>query len=172
MSTTWLTGPSRVVGPPLTTVGARWQPGVDGWAFSRQLVEDVLAATNHAGPTDPASERGAVIGRHPGAPRFIGAETAARGTALIERQRERAHIARTEAELRRSGPPIVPPVVADSVSVNRHGNRSVTVRPFCASAHRHGWPAGQEHVGARVSNCHRAPRLDYWRAPPEGEATP
>ncbi len=41
--TAWLQGSSRVVVPLLTTLGAPWQHGQDGWAFPRRLVDDVLA---------------------------------------------------------------------------------------------------------------------------------
>ncbi len=48
-NTAWPLGPSRIVFPLLAAVGARWMYGSDGWAFSRRLLGDVLAAVDHAG---------------------------------------------------------------------------------------------------------------------------
>ncbi len=45
-NTAWLTGSSKVIVPLLGALGARWQHGPDGWAFSRRYVEDVLAAAD------------------------------------------------------------------------------------------------------------------------------
>jgi len=45
-NTAWLRGSSKVVVPLLGALGARWQHGPDGWAFSRRYVEDVLAAAD------------------------------------------------------------------------------------------------------------------------------
>jgi len=45
--TAWLRGSSAVIVPLLGALGARWQYGPDGWAFSRRYVDDVLAAADH-----------------------------------------------------------------------------------------------------------------------------
>ncbi len=45
-NTAWLTGSSKVIVPLLGALGARWQHGPDGWAFSRRYVDDVLAAAD------------------------------------------------------------------------------------------------------------------------------
>ncbi len=45
-NTAWLRGSSKVIVPLLSTLGARWQYGPDGWAFSRRYVDDVLAAAD------------------------------------------------------------------------------------------------------------------------------
>lgn len=47
--TAWLQGSSRVVVPLLTTLGAPWQHGPDGWAFPRRRVDDVLALCDAEG---------------------------------------------------------------------------------------------------------------------------
>lgn len=46
-NTAWLQGSSKVIVPLLGALGARWQYGPDGWAFSRRYVDDVLAAADH-----------------------------------------------------------------------------------------------------------------------------
>ncbi len=45
-NTAWLQGSSKVIVPLLGALGARWQYGPDGWAFSRRYVDDVLAAAD------------------------------------------------------------------------------------------------------------------------------
>lgn len=44
--TAWLRGSSAVIVPLLGALGAQWQYGPEGWAFSRRYVDDVLAAAD------------------------------------------------------------------------------------------------------------------------------
>ncbi len=58
-------------------------------------------------------------------------------------------------------------VYATEDHTGRDGIRTVTiVCPHCGKEHRHGWPPGQQTIGARLSHCVKTAVMPYFIHPP------